>query len=262
MTTDLRTAYRTVDDVIHGLGRIEQHFLARRDRRGVFATAYLEITRAIERSRTDGGFLDSRWTARYLVRFANLYRTALLDYEEGRSGRVPKAWRISFDAARADTGLVIQHLVLGINAHINHDLAIALHEVGIDPERAKRYADHVQINRILERATEGMKHRVAALYAPILLRLDRAVGRLDDDVTNFSIPKAREHAWAFAVALAGTRSEGDHALLRRALDDQAAVLARMVLAPPTRHPLFLNTVRFVERLDSLASRVPRAFSPI
>jgi hypothetical protein len=262
MIADLRTAYRTVDDVILGLGRIEQHYLARRDRRGVFATAYLEITRAIERSRTDGAFRDAEWSARYLIRFANLYREALLNYEEGRGARVPKAWRISFDAARADTGLVIQHLVLGINAHINHDLAIALHDVGIDPERAIRYADHVQINLVLERATERMKHRVASLYAPILLRLDRAVGRLDDDVTNFSIPKAREHAWAFAVALTGTRSEPERALLRRALDDQAAVLARMVLAPPTRHPLFLDTVRFVERLDALASRAPRRFSPM
>jgi hypothetical protein len=258
----VRTEFRTVDEVVDALVGLEAHFLAHRDRRGVFATGYLAITRAIQRHMEGGGFEDREWTTRYTVRFANLYRVALLDYEDRAPSRVPKAWRIAFDAARADVGLVIQHLILGVNAHINHDLAVALCDVGIDPERDRRYADHARVNQVLEGATAAMKHRVAALYAPVLHRLDRMAGRIDDDVTNFSIPKAREHAWAFAIALTAARRDAERAVLRAALDDQAAVLARLVLASPTRHPAFLNSVRFVERLDSLARRVPRSFSPL
>jgi hypothetical protein len=254
MHEHIRTEYRSVDEVILALAGLEIHFLARRDRRGVFATGYLEITRAIHRHLQGGGFQDPVWTTRYLIAFANLYRCALLHYEQGERERVPKAWRLSFDAARANTGLVIQHLVLGINAHINHDLPLALVEVGIDPERPRKYADHSRVNQVLEGATAGMKHRISSMYAPVLHRLDRMAGRLDDEVTNFSIPKAREHAWAFAVALAGAKGETERALLRRAIDDQAAVFARLTLASPTRHPLFLNTVRFVERLDALTRR--------
>jgi hypothetical protein len=250
----VRTEYRSVDEVVRAMEGLEHHFHQRRDLRGVFATGYLEITRAIHRNLAGNLFLDAAWSTRYLVAFANLYRLALLDYEEGRTDRVPKSWRISFDAARAGTGLVIQHLVLGINAHINHDLAIALVQVGIDPDRPRRYADHLRINQILEGATARMKQRVASMYAPVLHRLDRLAGRLDDDLTNFSIPKAREHAWTFAVALAAARDEAERALLRRMLDDQAAVIARLVLASPTRHPVFLNSVRFIERLDALTRR--------
>jgi hypothetical protein len=210
----VRTEFRTVEEVVEALVGLEAHFIAQRDRRGVFATGYLEITRAIQRHMEGGGFEDREWTTRYTVRFANLYRVALLDYEDRAPSRVPKAWRIAFDAARADVGLVIQHLILGVNAHINHDLAVALCDVGIDPERDRRYADHARVNQVLEGATAAMKHRVAALYAPVLHRLDRMAGRIDDDVTNFSIPKAREHAWAFAIALTGARSDAERAVLR------------------------------------------------
>jgi hypothetical protein len=250
------TPYHSVDEAIVALQGLERHFVQRRDRRGVFATGYLEITRAIARHLAAGGFLDPEWSRRYLIHFANLYRIALLRYESGEVAAVPKSWRLAFGAARSDTGLVIQHLVLGINAHINHDLPLALVEIGIDPDRAIRYQDHVTVNQVLEGATAGMKHRVGELYAPVLYRLDRIAGRLDDDITNFSIPRAREHAWTFAVALTAARNEEDRALLHRALDEQAAVMARLVLASPTRHPLVLNTVRVVERLDALARWIP------
>jgi hypothetical protein len=258
----VRNEYRTTDDVVRALQGLERHFLSGRDLRGVFATAYLEITRAIHAGIRGGGFQDAAWTTRYLVAFANLYRVALRAYEEGRTGEVPKAWRLSFDAARAGKGLVIQHLVLGINAHINHDLALGLLQVGIDPERPRRYADHTQVNRVLEAATAGMKLRIGALYAPILNRLDRMAGRLDDEVTAFSIPKAREHAWTFAVALTAARDAEERRLLRRALDDQAAVLARLVLASPTRHPVVVRTVRIAQQLDALARRYSPAIGPL
>jgi hypothetical protein len=247
-------AYGSVADVTAGLDLIERRFRERHDRRGVFATAYLHITRSILRRLDAGGFEDPAWVRSYLVAFANLYREALLGYEAGAA--VPKAWRMAFDVARAGTGLVVQHLVLGINAHINHDLALALVQCGIDPGRAAKYRDHTAVNDVLAEATAEMKRLVAAIHAPVLHRIDRITGRVDDDVTNFSIPRAREHAWTFAVALAAARTAEDAALLRRALDEQAAVIARLVLASPTRHPVVLTSVRVVERVDALLRRVP------
>jgi hypothetical protein len=109
---------------------------------------------------------------------------------------------------------------------------------------------------VLAEATAEMKRLVAAIHAPVLHRIDRITGRVDDDVTSFSIPRAREHAWTFAVALAAARTAEDAALLRRALDEQAAVIARLVLASPTRHQVVLTSVRVVERVDALLRRVP------
>ncbi len=243
--------FRTTADVHAGLSALEQHFLAERDRRGVFLTAYRTITEAIEAQRLAGGFADNDWVARYLVAFGTLYRDALVADLAGDVARVPKAWRLAFDAARARRGWVIQHLILGVNAHINHDLAHALIVAGLDPHRPTRYADHTAVNAVLERATPALKAQVSALWAPILERLDEAAGALDDDVTAFSIPKAREHAWAMAVALDATRGTPGERAVRTALDEQAAVIARLVLAPPVNAPVIDRSKRLLERVDQV-----------
>ncbi len=251
----LAAEFISVSEVALCLEAVELDCLSRRDRRGVFVTAYLEITRAIGAALEEDIFDDPVWTGRYLVCFANLYRKALLACESGELAAMPKSWRIAFDAARDGSGLVIQHLMLGINAHINHDLALALGEVGIDPERPRRYADHTRVNDVLERATATLKREVSRKHAPILERLDWIAGRFDDEATKFSIPKAREHAWSFAVAFAGTRSEAEKALLARTLDEQAAVLARLILAPTQRHPILLKVLHLAERLDNWVRRL-------
>lgn len=253
---ELAQPYRTTADVAHGLAAVETRFKHERDLRGVFVTAYLEITRALERDLAAGGFADGAWVERYLVSFGNLYRAALHNYEAGRLDAVPKAWRRSFDAARAREGRVLHHLVLGINAHINHDLPLALVEIGIDPNRIRRYADHTRVNVVLEASTAALKGAVSDAYAPFLRQLDTMVGTLDDDITNFSIPRAREHAWTFAVALTSARTDVERGLLRRALDEQAAVLARLVLAAPSHTPTLDRGVQFLARIDRVARRVP------
>ncbi len=243
--------FRSVDDVITKLEQFERICLEHDDLRGVFATAYLLITKSISSHFSDDTFHDKNWTQAYLVRFGNLYREAVLIDETSNGNPVPKSWHISFDTARKKEALITQHLLLGINAHINHDLAVALYDVKIDPERADKYADHCMINNILEDSTNALKIDVSQKYAPILKRLDRKTGYISDDITNFSIPKAREHAWSFAIALTRAANQTEQNILRKALDDQAAVLARLIMASPTQHPRFTRTVSFLKRLDRI-----------
>ncbi len=246
-------------DVLSWLGTLEQQMLQARDRRGVFVTAYLTITRAIDAQCDANAFRDTAWVRQYLIAFGALYRDALRADLHTRSAsastpnaRVPKSWRIAFDAAAARRGWVIQHLMLGVNAHINHDLALALLMAGLDTDRASRYADHTAVNLILERATPALKREVAAKWAPVLERLDAAAGTLDDEAIGFSIPKARDHAWAMAVAIDATLRTPGETLLRTALDEQAAVLARVILAPPVEAPAIARSKRLLERLDQAA----------
>ncbi len=251
--------FKSVDDVVKQLSAFENHCLTAGDLRGVFATAYLHITKSIQAEFDGNTFHDKDWVEIYLVRFGNLYREALIHYEKGQSDKVPKSWKISFELAEQKEGLIIQHLLLGINAHINHDLAIALFDVGIDPEREAKYHDHTKVNEVLEAATDDLKKHVANKYAPILKRIDRKTGYLSNDAVNFSIPKAREHAWTFAVALTRAANQAEKAILRKALDDQAAVLARLIMASPTRRPRFRRTVSFFKRIDGLVSRIRSFF---
>lgn len=249
LKNQLKSPYDTVPQVIKGFEWLEDFFYQNDDLCGVFATAYLHITRSLNKAFDTDTFINNSWTKRYLVRFANLYREALLNDLLGKDEIVPKAWRISFDLADKKEGLIIQHLLLGINAHINHDLAIALYDVQIDPGREQKYSDHTQVNLILELATEGLKKAVAEKYAPILDSLDRALGSIDDEITEFSIPKAREHAWSMAVALTAADSDLEREILQKSLDEQAAVLSNLILSSPTRDPRFIGIVKVLKWMD-------------
>jgi hypothetical protein len=55
-----------------------------------------------------------------------------------------------------------------------------------------------------------------------------------------------------AVAIDATRGTPGEAMLRAALDDQAGVLARLILAPPVESPVIARSKRLIERLDHAA----------
>jgi hypothetical protein len=240
--------YASIDDAIQAFAALEQIFRSQHDRRAIFVTAYLNITRALKQSAEAGLFQDNAWATRYGICFANLYRTALLAYQRGDWNALPKAWRISFDTSRSNGALAIQDLVLGINAHINHDLALALAEVTIDPQRPARYADHCKVNQVLRAATDPMQDRLGQLYAPILNLLDRTCDRLDEEIACFSVEKARESAWLAAVALANARDDDERAALRAGLNDRSAVLARLILAPTFAHPWVVGALQHLETI--------------
>jgi hypothetical protein len=245
-------AYRTLDEVVEGLASWERRFRERGDRRAVFATLYGIVSAEMRSRVAQGAFSDPEWVHRYAVAFANLYRDALEHDEHGRTTVVPKAWRLCFDAARTGTGLVLQDLLLGVNAHVNNDLPVALSNVSIEPDRAARYRDHTAVNAVLGAVTERATQRIAALYAPGVSMLDDCAGQLDELLSLFSLDIARESAWESAVSLANARSALERRLAATLIGSRAAVMARLLLAP-TAHPRVLDACRRLEQgTDMLA----------
>jgi hypothetical protein len=237
MMEALETPYDSIEQVLDSFERLERSLYDRRDRRAVFATTYLTMTREIGERVVHHDFHDAEWVGRYAIAFANLYRVALLAYERGEREAVARPWQISFDTSSASENLLLQDMLLGVNAHINHDLAIALVEVGIDTRREERRADHFAVNEAIRHATEAVQKRFAGLYAPVYRLLDHLLGDFDADVANFSIEKARLNAWISAVSLAGARSEEERGLVLRSISDQATVMANLILLPTRRSRL-------------------------
>jgi hypothetical protein len=137
-------------------GDANRHFLA----------TYLRTTRAVRDELATGGFLDRAWVERWDVAFAELYLDAL---EAERAGRRPPApWAIAFGAARERQLPPLRHVLLGMNAHINFDLAQSLLAVITDQE----LDDPGLVARLaeLERLAAA---RVAELVAPgqVVLKL-------------------------------------------------------------------------------------------
>lgn len=242
--------YETIEDALAGMRAFEVRFRATRDRRAVFCTTYRLLTESIRDRVRDDFFADSDWVARYGLAFANYYRRAVLDFDAGRLEKLPTSWRISFETSQAGRALVSQDLLLGMNAHINHDLASALFDVGIGPDRASRLADHTRVNEILSEAADPIQQRISALYSPVLGIVDAAMGALDERVTQFSIERARQAAWDGAVALTDATSDAAREAVRRRIDGGAGVLARLIMAPSDRLPWLHAALRFVENRSS------------
>jgi hypothetical protein len=238
--------YTTLDDVVTGLAALEHEFQAKGDRRAVFATLYLVVSREMRDRVAQRAFLDPAWVHRYAVTFANFYRTALEGYDGGHAPDVPRAWRVCFDAAAAGTGLVLQDMLLGVNAHVNHDLPLALDRVSIDPDRSRRRSDHDAVNAVLASVTERATARLAALSAPGLAGLDDCAGELDEMVSYFSLEVARDHAWESAVALTNARHSIERELTTRFVSSRAALIARLLLTP-SRNRTFVAVCRRLEQ---------------
>src|SRR5579863_298368 len=162
---ELASEYRTLDDVHESLARLEEIFLHQRDRRALFASA-CRIAAASAKSPA------------VTIGTANLYRSALLAYESGDPKSLPKSWKIAFDAARNNEVLLIQDLFLGINAHVNHDWALAL---APRPD----HQEHLVMSQTLIDATEQIEARIEAMYSPALRLLGRAFRPLVKDITSF-----------------------------------------------------------------------------
>ncbi|MFC7228432.1 DUF5995 family protein [Salinirubellus salinus] len=197
-----------VADTRERLLALERALREREDGRAAFLTVYARVTSAVEAGVDDGRFADPHWVARYLVAFADHYRRAFDAFERGDLRRVPDPWQLAFDRACSPDTLVLQDVLLGVNAHVNYDLALALHDVGIDPERPRKRADHRAINETLASLVDEEQELLAARYAPGIADIDASLGRLDEALSMFTLRQGRRHAWRGAVALSlGRRVE-------------------------------------------------------
>ncbi|MFB6160155.1 MAG: DUF5995 family protein [Haloferacaceae archaeon] len=252
--------FDSVAAVAERLSRLETRLRARDDRRAVFLTVYVRMTREVREGIERGAFADPDWMRSYVTAFANYYRRAFLAFERGRLGAVPDAWRIAFGTAHRGDALVVQDAFLGVNAHINYDLALALDDVGIDPNRPRKRADHRAINDVLARLVDAQQAALAERYAAGVDDVDAALGRLDESVTLRSMTEGREQAWRVAVVLTDAGHPPVRSIARWVLRTTATGGALFVRSPQL-DPELLAALRAVESggvdLDALHERTRR-----
>jgi hypothetical protein len=239
--------FESVADAHERLTTLEATFRERGDRRGAFLCVYARVTEAVGAAIDAGEFADPEWVSDYLVTFADLYREALLAYETGDLVALPDPWQVAFETAARGDALVVQDMVLGINAHINYDLALALQRVGVGPDRRARYADHCAVNAVLRSLVDEVQDRIAEFYAPGVTDLDESFGRLDEALSMFSLREGRDSAWCSAVALS-SRFRLRRRLARWVLRTSSTGAAYLLLAPTVSRSV-ADALAGVERGD-------------
>ena len=198
----------------------------RADRRGWFTAMYRQTTTAVRARIVAGEFDDPERMGRFVERFAARYLGPFHDWQDGRP--VPRCWRLAF-AAGPDK-LILQHLLLGMNAHVNLDLAVVAAETCPGDEIKSLHDDFMRVNDILGALLPRVRGCIGR-FSPLLDVIDRIGGGDDDEVLNFSIRVARNEAWSQALVLAATDDPGRRAQLIESLDRGVAVLGKLVASP-------------------------------
>jgi hypothetical protein len=244
MTRTAAPEIRDVDGVLAALRTVVDDAVRAGDRIGLFATVYRQVTAAIARGLADGLFDDPDRLNRFDAVFAGRYLAAVGAWRDGRDpGR---SWRLAFRAT-ADADLVlVQHVVLGVNAHINLDLAVAAAQTSPGEEIAGLKDDFERINDVLIDVLCELQGALNQL-SPLFSGLDVVLGRLDEEIFGFKLQKARAEAWEAAVLMAGQAPEARRGTVRM-LDRYAYGVGRVVLTPPFPIPAALQVVRFAERV--------------
>jgi hypothetical protein len=121
--------------------------------------------------------------------------------------------------------LVIQHLMLGMNAHINLDLGIAAASVAPTPQALEAlHADFNRINDVLARLVRIVEDQLCTICPPLQRLADRIT--VEDHVFDFGMNSAREVAWKLAQDLvAAPRESWPSIIARRDALSAAAALA-------------------------------------
>lgn len=186
----------SVNDVIAKLAAIDDA-LPHEDGLKWFNLLYLIVTRGVRDGAASVQWENPQWLERLDINFAQHYFAALHRWCFDRAA-TPRCWRPLLEARQRRGVMRVQFALAGINAHINHDLPIALVQTcrSMNLSMLRRGAelrDYERVNDILEVAQEKAKQFIATGVVGLI---DRELGRLDDGVANWGVSKARETAWS------------------------------------------------------------------
>ena len=161
------------------------------------------------------------------VTFANRYLAALDSFRRGAN--LSKCWLVALQATAEWSPIILQHLLIGMNAHINFDLGIAAQATAPGAELLSLQRDFDQINSILGRMIIKIRTDVEEV-SPWIKLLDRLDPAAEDKLINFSLDKARQSAWLVAVMINST-PPADLTRKLRILDDGVTMLGTLVRSP-------------------------------
>jgi hypothetical protein len=192
------------------------------DASGYFPALYLHVTDNVAEGIRNGRFENGDRMERFVDTFAGRYIQA-------REGQIPVArcWQATWDVARDPNLVIVQHLLLGINAHVNYDLAQAVVEVASEEGGLDAIHDDFNtINDVLESTSVAVIRDLDLVSRWTSEAAWLGGGRL----FNFALQAARSQAWDAAERLYPLNESQRREYLSE-LDDLDSVLAYLITRP-------------------------------
>lgn len=228
-----------VDAVVSRM-RVLDATLPERDGVAVFNRVYLAVTEEVDRRLDAGAFPDREAAITLDVLFAERYLRVAEEgppvshapSSEGPSGRpalFPACWRPLLQFRRHPGVRPLQFALAGINAHIGHDLALAVVDtcrtLGCEPAHLEDEFDRV--GDLLVSMEERIREDL--MPGPDLLQIADPLTHL---LGSWSLERARDATWSAARALWALRKLPDLAEeFGDRLDAAVGFAGRLLLTP-------------------------------
>ncbi len=170
-----------------------------------FNRVYLDVTQHVKAQVTAGFFADAAFVEQLDVVFANLYFAAV-DVAGSDPATWPAAWAPLLER-RTNPGIYsIQFALAGMNAHINHDLPIAVvqtcADLGTAPEDGSNHGDYQKVDALLD----GVEQSIRESFESQAIRdADQRAQAVLNLVCNWNINSARDAAWDTSLGLWAAR---------------------------------------------------------
>ncbi|MBA2499912.1 MAG: hypothetical protein H0V30_09325 [Chitinophagaceae bacterium] len=234
-----------MNDVLDQLDAIIHWCRQHQHRNGYFATLYKRMTLTVKQGIENMIFDDGPRMERLMVIFANRYLLAWESYNNNQP--CTNAWCATFDACQQNDLAVLQHLLLGINTHINLDLGIACAQTVRGDQIHELQPDFDRINEVIASLMEHMQTALANIWFPLRF-LQKITNNKEEAVLNFSLSTARKTAWANAItfSLLNEKMDTEHINF---VDQRVVDIAKRIINPGRRLQFILRPVVWMENKD-------------
>ena len=225
----------TIDDVLTTFDDVIKDCEKEATPLGYFPAIYRQVTVSIKAAIAAGKFANPARMAHFDVVFASRYFDALDAWKRGESPT--RSWLASFAATTNKDLIVLQHILLAVNAHMRLDLGVAAATVAPGSDLPTMLGDFQEVDKILASLVNLDRLHVDAI-SPRIRELDR-IGSLDDDLVDIVIRDIRNHSWDVAKRLAPLGGD-DFGTAVLALDEDVVDLSGKIVDPPWAVKLVLR----------------------
>lgn len=247
----------SIHDVLKEMEAVLEKTQSKCDKRGYFAAIYQAETVHVRDGIDQGRFDRPDLIETLAVKFARRYLDAFYAYDERQP--MTKSWYVAFDATKRPQPCVLQHILMGINAHINLDLGLSVAETVPKGELSQIEGDFDTVNELIAEMTDVVQDRISEV-TPYMKWVDMLGGRLDEFFFRKVVDYSRDRAWRIAEQAHSTDAL-EYKLMVDDLDGSVSRMGTTLLKPAGVTRTLINLARLGERgsvpqiIDSLVTKM-------
>lgn len=236
---------KTIEEVLQKLDSIIIWCKENQSPAGYFACTYRIMTAQVLKGIQQKKFEDNPRMTMLDLAFAQRYLDAWENYSKGK--KCSNAWYLAFEAAKNKNLLILQHIFLGMNAHINLDLGISAASIMPYRKINPLKKDFENINTVIASINQKVQDSLNKICYPVDL-IDKLSNGNDNVVLEFAISRARDTSWATAVIASNTPNFLQESVIN-IVDYAAAKVATQILNPKILTPALTKELKKCESSD-------------